>query len=254
MNAKDTTEPDPRALAELSALADGTLEPRRAAALGELLARSPDMRRRYEREVQAVDAIHALRADRAPAHLRLAVGARGRPAPVHRPRFRLAYGGSFAVAVAVVVAALVLLLPGGPGALSVSDAAALALRGPAMAPPMPDHSHGGSRLGQDVGEVYFPDWSRLHWTPVGQRIDHVDNRLAVTVYYASGAKLVAYTIVDSPALGWPGTAEWRLRGVELQGLRSGSRMIVTWRRAGHTCVLSGSGISPQTLSQLALTA
>jgi hypothetical protein len=249
VDRKDTAEPDARILAELSALADGTLDPERIAPITELIAASPDLSRRYERELRAVGALRAVRSERAPARLRVAVAAQRQRS--RRAGSRLIYGGALAGAVAAAVAALILLLPGGaPGAPSVSQAAALALRGPVMAAPVP--ARGGARLKQDVEEIYFPNWSWVGWRAVGQRKDRLGHRLAVTVYYQHGAKRIAYTIVASPALHWPGMAEHRLHGVEFQSFASGTRLIVTWRRAGHTCVLSGSGVSAAALSKLAL--
>ncbi len=158
--------------------------------------------------------------------------------------------GSLAGAVAAAVLALVLLLPSGtPGAPSVSQAAALALRGPAMSPP----SRHGSKLNQDVQEVYFPDWSRFHWRAVGQRIDHLGHRTAVTVFYAWDGKRVAYTILAAPALRWPGTTRLRVGGAELEGFALNGRVVVTWRRSGHTCVLSATGMTTAELATLAAT-
>jgi hypothetical protein len=245
VDAQDTAEPDGRILAKLSALADGTLDPARVAAVRELITRSPELTRRYERERQAVEAMQAVRADRAPAALRFQLSA----PRARRSRSRLIYVGALGSAVAAAVAALVLLLPGGtPGAPSVSEAAALALRGPVMSAPA---KHLGSKLNQDVQGAYFPDWSRLGWKAVGQRIDRLGARLAVTVYYAWRGKQLAYTILTAPALPWPGSTTRVIHGIELQKLAAGKRLIITWRRTGHTCVLSGSGISPDELARLA---
>jgi anti-sigma factor RsiW len=245
-NSDDTTEPDRRTLADLSALADGTLAPEREPALREEIARSPELRQRYERERRAVEALHTLRADRAPAQVRLGIDARRRT--VRRPRSRLIYVGSLATAMAAAVAALVLLLPGGtPGSPSVSQAAALALRGPAMAAP----ARHGSKLNQDVQEVYFPDWSRRHWHAVGQRIDQLGGRKAVTVFYEWHGKQVAYTILAMPALRWPGTTTLRVSGVKLQSFSDHGRQVVTWRRSGHTCLLSGTNVPTGELAALA---
>lgn len=247
VNAKNTSEPDPRTLADLSALADGTLDPERAVAVRKLIADSPELSRRYERELRAVAALHAVRADRAPAQLRIGLSA---PRLSRRPRrSRLLYAGALGSAVAAAVAALVLLLPGGaPGSPSVSQAAALALRGPVMAAPA---KHPGAKLNQDVEEVYFPDWSSTGWRAIGQRVDRFDGRTAVTVYYAWKGKRVAYTILAAPALRWPTTRTSSLDGVSYQRLASGGRLIVTWRRTGHTCILSGSGVSTAELARLA---
>jgi hypothetical protein len=247
VDAEDTAEPDARTSADLSALADGTLEPERVTTVRELIAGSPGLARRYEDERRAVEALRAVRADRAPAELRIAVTAPRRQ--TRRPRSRLIYVGALSTAVAAAVAALVLLLPGGaPGAPSVSQAAALALRGPAMSAPA---KHPGAKLNQDVQEVYFPDWSPLGWHAVGQRIDHLGDHLAVTIYYGWRSKRVAYTILSAPALLWPGNQTRVMHGIELQSLVSGSRLIITWRRTGHTCILSGQGISVNALARLA---
>jgi hypothetical protein len=246
-----TDEPDARTIADLVALADGTLDPRRVAAVRELVAQSPELSRRYHRERQAVAALHAVRSDRAPARLRAAIAARREPA--RRPRPRLAFGGTLAGAVAAAVAAIVLLLPSGtPGGPSVSQAAALSLQGPVMAAPLADRTLGGTRLSGDVEDVYFPNWSWLGWRAVGQRVDTLDRQRAVTVYYQRGSRRVAYTILAAPALTRPAAAGRWLDGVEFQSFTANGRMIVTWRRTGHTCVLSGTGVSASALTHLAL--
>jgi anti-sigma factor RsiW len=250
MDTEHPAEPDARTLAEISALADGTLDAKKAPAVRELISRSPELSRRYERELRAVAALRLVRSDRAPARLR--VGLAARPARIRERRPRLIYGGALAGAVAAVVAALVLLLPGGaPGAPSVSQAAALALRGPAMGGPLADQTHGRTRLRQDVEEVYFPNWSAIGWRSIGQRVDRLGNRLAVTVYYERANRQIAYTILAAPALGRPASAKSWMHGVELQSFSSHGRLAVTWRRFGHTCVLSGSGVSASVLSSLA---
>ncbi len=245
--AEDAAEPKARTLADLSALADGTLDPERATAVGELISRSPELTRRHGQECRAVDALRVVRADRAPAQLRLTLSATRRQA--RRPRSRLVYAGALGSAVAAAVAALVLLLPGGaPGAPSLGEAAALALRGPVMSAPAKQL---GAELTQGVQEVYFPDWSRLGWRAMGQRLDRLGNRLAVTVYYDRRGQRVAYTILSTPTLPWPGNRTLSLHGIELQSLTSGTRLIITWRRTGHTCVLSGHGVSVHELAWLA---
>jgi len=236
----------------MSALADGTLAPEREASVREQVARSPELTQRYERELRAVTALRSTRGDRAPEHLRSRIDAQRR-ATARRPRRRVAYGGVLSAAVAAVVLALVLLLPNGtPGAPSVSQAASLALRGPALPPPPPDHAQPVAKLAQGVQEVYFPNWSRsFGWRAVGQRVDHLGGRLAVTVYYERAGRRVAYTIVSAPSLRSPAAKQRWLDGTELQSLTLAKRLVVTWRRAGHTCVLSAAGVSSAELSRLA---
>jgi hypothetical protein len=245
-------QPNARTLADLSALADGTLDPARAAAVREQLARSPELSERYERERRAVTALRSTRVDRAPEHLRTRIEAQRRAA-ARRPRRRVAYGGALTATAAALVVALILLLPNGtPGAPSVSQAASLALRGPALPAPAPDRAQPAAKLSQGVQEVYFPNWARsFGWRAVGQRIDQLGGRQAVTVYYERAGKSIAYTIVAAPALrSLAATTRW-LDGTKLQSLTLSKRLVVTWRRAGHTCILSGAGVSSAELSQLA---
>jgi len=239
-------------LADLSALADGTLEPARAASVGEQVAGSPELSERYERERRAVTALRSTRGDRAPEHLRARIESQRRAA-ARRPRPRLAYGGALTATAAAVAVALILLLPSGtPGAPSVSQAASLALRGPALPAPAPDRTHPAAKLAQGVQEIYFPNWARsFGWRSVGQRIDELGSRRAVTVYYERAGKTIAYTIVAAPALRSPAAATRWLDGTKLQSLTLSKRLVVTWQRAGHTCILSGAGVSSAELSQLA---
>jgi hypothetical protein len=248
----DRVEPSAMMMADLSALADDTLDPSRAAAVREQVTRSPELSERYERERRAVTALRSVRADRAPEHLRARIEAQRRAA-ARRPRRRIAFGGALTATAAAVVVALILLLPNGaPGAPSVSQAASLALRGPALPAPAPDRTQPGTKLAQDVQEIYFPNWARsFGWRAVGQRIDHLGGRQAVTVYYERAGKAIAYTIVASPPLRSPAAATRWLEGTRLQSLTLSKRLVVTWRRAGHTCILSGVGVSSAELSQLA---
>ncbi len=240
-------------LADLSALADGTLDPARRGEVEAWVASSPELRALYERERRAVEILHRARAtDRAPAALRARIESE-RPSPRVRNRRRFAYGAALAGAIAAVVLALALIVPTGtPGAPSVSEAAALALRGPNASAPVPDPRYPASRLRQDVDEIYFPNWATAFgWSPVGTRIDHINGRQAVTVYYERRGKRVAYTIVSAPALKVPAASVTTVHGTEMQTLTLNGRWVVTWRRNDHTCLLSGKGVPPSVMRRLA---
>jgi hypothetical protein len=108
------------------------------------------------------------------------------------------------------------------------------------------------RLGRSVGRVSFPDWgSTLGWRAVGQRVDRLGGRLAVTVYYQWQGRQVAYTVLAAPALRQPAGLVSRVDGTVLRTLRLDGRLVVTWRRAGDTCVLSGADVSASELQELA---
>ena len=191
---------------------------------------------------------------RAPAALRERIEADRRARPQRAPRWPLrpVYAGATAAVLAVAALAIVLVSPAGtPGGPSLSQAAALAVRGSASAPPAPDSKDPAVKLGRNVEDVYFPNWSRLHWRAVGQRSDRIDGRGASTVFYEWKGRRIAYTIVSAPALSQPAASVTTLNGTELRTLNLDGREVVTWRRAGHTCVLSGVGVPTGDLRQLA---
>ena len=227
---------------DISALADGTLDPARREQVKARIAGSPELTALYEREHSVVALLHEARArDRAPAALRERIDragtahARGRrrPAPVNR-----LLGGL--VAAAVVVVALVLLLPAGsPGAPSVSQAAALATRGATAPAPGADPDQ-TRKLGTNVENLYFPDWATSNgWRAVGERRDHLNGRPATTVFYEKDGVRIAYTIVGAPALKAPSGGTWTKGGY--RKLTLDGRQVVTWQNAGKTCVLSAAG-------------
>ncbi len=239
--------------ADLSALADGTLDPSRRAEVEARIAASPELTALYERERRVVRALHQARqTDRAPAGLRARIEAQ-RPRARSRARRRVGYAGGLAGALAAILLALVLILPSGtPGAPSLGQAAALAVRGAASPPPQADSGAPSVKLEEQVGNVYFPNWgAKFGWHAVGRRVDHINGRLAVTVYYKRGQATLAYTIVAAPALQQPAAKVTRLHGTDLRTLRVGGRLVVTWRRAGHTCVLSTVSVPASKLQHLA---
>jgi hypothetical protein len=233
-------------LADLSALADGSLDPARRDEVHAWIAASPELSAMYERERRAVEIVHRARAaDRAPLALKQRIEAQ-RPSARQRARRRVGWGGALATGLAALALALVLILPSGtPGAPSVSQAAALALRGAAGPAPIPDPDAPNAKLQLDVGYVYFPNWTqKFDWKAVGQRVDHLGGRQAVTVYYQRGDQRIAYTIISAPALKAPAATVTRMNNTDLRTLTVGNRKVVTWRRNNHTCVLSSSSAVP----------
>lgn len=244
-------EESPTELADLSALADGRLDPSRRQAVEDRIAGSVHLRVLYERERAAVEVLQHAAAERAPARLRMRVGSE-RASRGARSRRKPAYL-LLAGALACAIAAVALLLPGGtPGSPSISQAAQLALRGPSGPVPAADSVDPGMRLAQQLQGLYFPNWSdTLGWRPIGARSDRLGGRRAVTVYYQRQGMSVAYTIVGAPTLAQPSTPLKHVGAVALQALSLHGRSVVTWRRAGHTCVLSAVGVPTRVLERLA---
>lgn len=243
----------PEEMAELAALADGSLPAERRAEVEARVAASPELKELLERQRQALLATQALEAEEVPASLRAAVEARRQEIGARRRRGRrfaprLALAGVAGIAAAVVAA---VVLTGGPGAPSVADAARLTTEPPNAAAPPPVRS-GSTRLAQYVEGLAFPNFAEwAGWHAVGVRRGRVDGRSATVVFYEKEGKRLAYVIVAGSGLPPPSTGETSLiEGVAYQTLTLDGRLVVTWRRGGHTCVLIGQA-SPTELLRLA---
>ena len=95
-----------------------------------------------------------------------------------------------------VVAAVV--LTGGPGAPSVAQAAGFAAKVPTEPAPT---SAGGSKLAADIQGVAFPDYAQSYgWRALGARRGQVGGRDAIVVYYGKGGRRLAYVIVSGEGL------------------------------------------------------
>jgi anti-sigma factor RsiW len=238
-------------LGDLARLADGTLPPDRRAEVEARVAASPQLSSIVERQGVALSALRATADTGAPERLRAQVERRrvpGRAKTTRRPRFVL--GGALA-ATAVVVLALIAILPGaGSGAPTVADAAGLARNAPSQ--PAPSAVTGSPLLRENVDDVSFPDYTaKFGWKPVGARQDSVAGRRTRTVYYRKGTRTIAYTIVSGHALDPPSHARSTKRGAtEYRTFEAGGRTAVTWERQGHTCVLSGKEVRPGELVTL----
>jgi hypothetical protein len=203
-------------------------------------------------------AIRAAVADvRAPAALHARVeaehAARRRPRERRFPALGLAGAAvSFACATILVLA---LGLIGGDqrteGA-TLSRAAAVALRSTAGPAPAEDE---GNHVLIDAGidGLRFPYWDDefgLEATAV--RVDPVSERGAMTVEYRGMGQRVGYTIVAGPALKLPRDAVMVRRGkLVLAVVHQHGAVVVTWRRADHTCVLASRDAGVSRLVRLA---
>jgi hypothetical protein len=169
---------------------------------------------------------------------------RNRTAPL-----RLGVAG--AVALAAIAAVLVVSLSRGSSALTLRTAVALTLR-PATAPaPAQDALHPGE-LAADVEGIAFPYWEdRFGWRSAGARTDSIDGRTVTTVFYARGHQWIGYAIASGSAPSVSGGIARTHGGTVYRFLAEDGARIVTWRRDGHLCVVSGRGVSDATLMALA---
>ncbi|HMJ02899.1 MAG TPA: hypothetical protein VK506_08150, partial [Conexibacter sp.] len=152
----------------------------------------------------------------------------------------------------VLLTALVVVLATGGGATTaprVQDVAGVALR-PAAAP-APAALPGGELLDATAGPIAFPTWTRAGWRAVGERTDTVDGHELRTVLYADAAgHRIGYAIADAELpVGGGRLVEWH--GVPLRVLQLDGAHVVTWRRAGRTCILAGRDVPLARLVTLA---
>ena len=236
-------------LAELCALADGTLPAERRAEVEARVAASAELQELLERQRGAVLATRPLAAEDLPEPLRVAVEAQRDALGNSRSRGRrliprIALAGAVAVAAAVVAA---VVLSGGPGAPTVADAAGLATKPPTEPAP---GSAGPTRLAVGVQGVSFPDFARAYgWRPLGVRHGQVNGRDAIVVVYGKGQRRIGYVIVSGAGLSRPGGAQSTvIGGVEYRTLRLNDLLAVTWQRGGHTCVLIGQASQAELLT------
>jgi hypothetical protein len=250
MEKHPSTKPSEPDVADVTALADGSLPADRRPDVERRVAASPALRELLRAQTTSVGAVRRA-AGPAPAGLRARIETERRrasgPAPL-LPR-RVAVAAAFAVA--VVAAVVLIALPSGsPRSPTVAQAAALSGRD-ASAPP-PRRYDGLPLLDREVDGLHFPRWQdRFRWRASGVRVDRLGGRRATTVFYDRAGKRIGYTIVAGRALRLPAGRSSRRNGVGLRSLRSGDRIVVTWRRKGRTCVLSGTGVRDRELLALA---
>ncbi len=161
--------------------------------------------------------------------------------------------GALASAAGLIVVLVLALGSSGPSTPTILQASVLGLRDASIAAPE-ENPRAPGQLAISTEGIAYPYWQgRFGWQTAGARSDTLGGRKVTTVFYANSAgQRIGYSIVAGSALPIPGgghTAVWR--GTRFDVLRPGSATVVTWRRAGHTCILVGAKVSVKTLLTLA---
>ncbi len=248
--------------AALAALADGTLPEQSRESVQTRVAESPELAAELEDQRRAVMILSSLERVEAPnlLHRSIELAATGDTASAAKERrslsprlpSRLVAGFAFATAVAVVLV-LVLTTGGGTSAPTVIQASGAGLRSATATAPAesPRNPH---LLAASAAGIHYPYWGgKLGWKAVGARTDAVGGRTVTTVFYAnSHARRIGYSIVSGDVLAIPAdSASAQRGGVSFHILSPSNPTIVTWREAGHTCILTARGVSAGTLMRLA---
>jgi hypothetical protein len=223
------------------------------------MSREPPENTQAERA--ALAHIHTLDTVRAPAALRqsieqLADDAQARRRRWRAPRLRLVAAGALAAGI-LALAAIVLGAGSSPnarpGAPTVLAAAHLALLPATLTAPAESPSNAGL-LERSVEGVAYPYWGgQPGWQASGARTDRLGTHTITTVFYSNRqGRRIGYAIVAGAALPMPATGTVVERGGVRYGLlNAGAVRIVTWRAAGHTCILAGRGVATGTMLRLA---
>lgn len=232
---------------ELTALADGSLPSDRAAELRRRIADDPQLAAAFARQEHAVAALRTTDRETAPPRLAARIRDLDSPAPSRLRAWRVPATAVAAIALALL--AVVVFRPGG-GQSDFEQLAAIATQPASIAAPTiaPDEPR---LLDLELDGVAFPAWQdEFDLAALGSRDDRVSEREVRTVLYAGEGKTVTYSIIDA-RLELPEGAERLDSGGEV-GVWSLPEGGVTWERQGHTCLLSGGGLSNDDLVALAL--
>jgi anti-sigma factor RsiW len=234
---------------DLTALADGSLPASRRPRVERAVAASPELQADLTAQRRSLAALSDAAHELAPSALRARLELARDPRPTRgRPRRQWT---AIPAAAAVAAAVIVLTVGGGPtGAPTVAAAATLSGRAPVH--PAGTASGGALRWPTASG-LSFPDWARrFGFVATGTRTDRLGGRLATTVFYARGDQQIAYTIVSGrPLAAGAASRESTWEGTWLESFTASGRMVVTWLRSGHSCVLSGSHALLAELERLA---
>lgn len=236
------------------ALADGSLRPDRRTRVKRTVASSPELAASLAAQRRALDAIRENGLHSAPAGLRARLELARAPTQSRRaPRCRVVLGGGLAAAALSAIVVLVIGV-GSSAAPSVASASTLGGRVPTASLVSTTADH-GTLAGVSAAGISFPDWAaRFGFKAAGVRRDRFDGRLATTVFYGRGGERIAYTIVSGAPLSAGAAAKQSVwGGTRLASLSVRGRVVVTWRRDGHSCVLSATRTPATTLALLAET-
>jgi hypothetical protein len=159
--------------------------------------------------------------------------------------------GALALA-AVAIVAFTLALSSGPPAPTVLEAARPGLRVATRLAPSesPRNLH---QLAVSAAGIPYPYWGgSVGWEATGARSDRVGGRTVTTVFYSDRHRQrIGYSIVSGPALPLPAGATVIENGVRFSLPHAPGFTVVTWREAGHTCILTARSVAAPTLMRLA---
>ncbi len=158
------------------------------------------------------------------------------PEPVQRDPRRTRIGrilGAIVIVVAILLAVVFGLTGGVPDSQVVAHVAALHDL-PATRP--------SPRPGQEVGGMRTPDLTYYRWTPQGARLDVVGTHTVATAFFSRGGRLLAVSVISGGPVSEPGPVVITPGGVPVHKTVIDTRTVLSWRRGGHTMVMSSIAV------------
>jgi anti-sigma factor RsiW len=240
---------------DLTRLADGTLPGAHVAALRARVQSDPELSARLREQQRGVALMRASEEIVAPASLHAAIHgqtsqrrSRVRGPARWRPRLLAPLTATMGAAAVIVI----VLVSGGSRSLTVTQTAQVsALASPTRGAPAVDRGD-TDLLSLRVGSIHFPAYERqTDSRATGARTDHLRGREVQTVFYDIAGRRVGYSIIAGGAVPVPRGSSNTIQGVRYVTTTTGDARLVTWRRAGHTCVIAARRITRRTLLSLA---
>jgi hypothetical protein len=156
--------------------------------------------------------------------------------PVPRDPRRTRIGrilGAIVIVVAIIVAVVFGLTAGVPDSQVVAHVAALHDLPATRPSPGP---------GQEVGGMRTPDLQYYRWTPQGARLDVVGTHSVATAFFSRGGRLLAVSVISGGPVSEPGPVVITPGGVPVHKTVIDTRTVLSWRRGGHTMVMSSIAV------------
>jgi hypothetical protein len=155
-----------------------------------------------------------------------------------QPRAVAAVVGALALCAALVVLVTSASSGGRLAATRVADLWTL----PATSNAVHPSTSAGAELDVSFHGTPYPAYrDREGWHAVGRRSDYVGGKTALTVFYATGARRAAYTVIAGTHVSVPASAmRFVADGVQLAEFNDHGRWIVVFRNHGNSCVLTAA--------------
>ena len=91
---------------------------------------------------------------------------------------------------------------------------------------------------QEVGGLRTLNIESFGWTPKGARLDAVGTHTVATTFFSRGGRVLGISVISGASVFEPGPVVIRPDGVQVHQANIGGRTVLSWRRGGHTLVMS----------------